>query len=62
MAQDSQINIANSFFLQSDGEEPTSPVAPADEVEVPADASGSTGNMSVLDALKGTLVKNMLDP
>lgn len=47
--------------LQSDGEEPTSPVAPADEVEVPADASGTSGNMSVLDALKGTPVKDMLE-
>ncbi|KAJ5429906.1 40S ribosomal protein S12 [Penicillium cf. griseofulvum] len=37
----------------SDGEEPTSPIAPAEEVEVSADAG--SGQMSVLDALKGVL-------
>jgi hypothetical protein len=44
---------------QSDGEEPTSPVPQADEVELPADAAGSSGNMSVLDALKGTFIKKI---
>jgi small subunit ribosomal protein S12e len=39
---------------QSDGEEPTSP-APAEEVEVSADATAGKGQMSVLDALKGVL-------
>ncbi|KAI9806359.1 MAG: 40S ribosomal protein S12 [Sarcosagium campestre] len=39
----------------SDGEEPTSPVAAAEEVEVPADDSGSKGQISVLEALKGVL-------
>ena len=43
--------------MQSDGEEPTSPVeevAAADEVEVSGDAAASGGgSMSVLDALKG---------
>ncbi|KAF2114455.1 hypothetical protein BDV96DRAFT_494829 [Lophiotrema nucula] len=38
----------------SDGEEPTSPVAEAGEVEVSADAA-SKGQMSVLEALKGVL-------
>lgn len=38
---------------QSDGEEPTSPVAAAEEVEVSADAS--KGQMSVIEALKGVL-------
>jgi len=42
-------------FKMSDGEEPTSPVAAADEVEVSADASAGKGQMSVLDALKGVL-------
>ena len=40
---------------QSDGEEPTSPVAAADEVEVSADTTASKGQMSVLEALKGVL-------
>ena len=40
-------------WQQSDGEEPTSPVAAAEEVEVDAGAA-SGGSMSVLDALKGT--------
>jgi len=39
----------------SDGEEPTSPVAAAEEVEVAADAGAGKGGMSVLDALKGVL-------
>jgi hypothetical protein len=41
------------LILQSDGEEPTSPVPAADEVEVSGDAAASSGSMSVLDALKG---------
>jgi small subunit ribosomal protein S12e len=49
---------ANNCVLQSDGEEPTSPieeVAAADEVEVAGDsAAAAGGSMSVLDALKGT--------
>jgi small subunit ribosomal protein S12e len=45
-------NIASS---QSDVEEPTSPVAAAEEVEVGADESAQSGSMSVLDALKGVL-------
>jgi small subunit ribosomal protein S12e len=40
---------------QSDVEEPTSPVAAAEEVEVGADESAQSGSMSVLDALKGVL-------
>lgn len=42
--------------IQSDGEEqPTSP-PPAEEVEVPVESgSGSGGQMSVIDALKGVL-------
>ena len=40
---------------QSDGEEPTSPVAAADEVEVAADTTASKGQMSVIEALKGVL-------
>ncbi|KAL9085017.1 MAG: hypothetical protein Q9159_004922 [Coniocarpon cinnabarinum] len=44
---------------QSDGEEaPPSPPAAADEVEVPVDGGsggGASGQMSVLDALKGVL-------
>lgn len=40
---------------QSDGEEPTSPVAAAEEVEVSADSGAGKGGMSVLDALKGVL-------
>ncbi|KAI4750696.1 40S ribosomal protein S12 [Aureobasidium sp. EXF-3400] len=39
----------------SDVEEPTSPVAAAEEVEVGADESAQSGSMSVLDALKGVL-------
>ncbi|CAC9895458.1 unnamed protein product [Aureobasidium pullulans] len=39
----------------SDVEEPTSPVAAAEEVEVGADDSNQSGSMSVLDALKGVL-------
>ncbi|KPI37179.1 40S ribosomal protein S12 [Cyphellophora attinorum] len=39
----------------SDGEEPTSPVPAADEVEIAGDAAASGGSMSVLDALKGVL-------
>ena len=52
-------SCACSNTAQSDGEEPTSPVA-ADEGEqttVPGDATGgkSSSQMSVLDALKGVL-------
>jgi small subunit ribosomal protein S12e len=39
---------------QSDGEEDT-PVQPTEEVEVSADTTGSKGQMSVLEALKGVL-------
>ncbi|KAF2477003.1 uncharacterized protein BDR25DRAFT_330930 [Lindgomyces ingoldianus] len=39
----------------SDGEEPTSPVEAAAEVEVSADAATGKGQMSVLEALKGVL-------
>jgi len=42
--------------VQSDGEEPTSPVgevAPAEEVEVSGETGTGSGGMSVLDALKG---------
>ncbi|KAI9849467.1 MAG: 40S ribosomal protein S12 [Sclerophora amabilis] len=45
-------------FLQSDREEtsaPASPVEASGEVEIPADGSGSKGQMSVLEALKGVL-------
>jgi hypothetical protein len=49
-----------TLCLQSDGEEPTSPVvAAADEVEVAGDAAGSGGSMSVLDALKGTITPSI---
>ena len=41
--------------MQSDGEEPSSPVAAAEEVEVSADTTGAKGQMSVLEALKGVL-------
>ncbi|KAI4724209.1 40S ribosomal protein S12, partial [Aureobasidium sp. EXF-10728] len=44
-----------TLFSQSDVEEPTSPVAAAEEVEVGADESANSGSMSVLDALKGVL-------
>ncbi|KAJ9651986.1 40S ribosomal protein S12 [Neophaeococcomyces mojaviensis] len=37
----------------SDGEEPTSPVAAAEEVEVSGETGAGSGGMSVLDALKG---------
>jgi hypothetical protein len=50
---DIQKITANISILQSDGEEPTSPVPAADEVEVSGDAAASSGSMSVLDALKG---------
>ncbi|THZ25238.1 40S ribosomal protein S12 [Aureobasidium pullulans] len=43
------------LFKMSDVEEPTSPVAAAEEVEVGADDSNQSGSMSVLDALKGVL-------
>ncbi|KAI5202177.1 40S ribosomal protein S12, partial [Aureobasidium subglaciale] len=43
------------LFKMSDVEEPTSPVAAAEEVEVGADESAQSGSMSVLDALKGVL-------
>ncbi|KAI4720005.1 40S ribosomal protein S12, partial [Aureobasidium sp. EXF-10727] len=43
------------LFKMSDVEEPTSPVAAAEEVEVGADESANSGSMSVLDALKGVL-------
>jgi small subunit ribosomal protein S12e len=52
---DIQKITANISILQSDGEEPTSPVPAADEVEVSGDAAASSGSMSVLDALKGVL-------
>jgi small subunit ribosomal protein S12e len=42
-------------IFQSDGEEPTSPVAEANEVEISGDASAGKGQMSILDALKGCL-------
>ncbi|MCJ1284113.1 Ankyrin repeat domain-containing protein 11 [Xylographa opegraphella] len=51
-SNDSQINGGG---FKSDGEEPTSPVAAADEVEVSADATASKGQMSTLEALKGVL-------
>ena len=41
--------------MQSDGEEPSSPVAAADEVEVAADSTAPKGQMSVIEALKGVL-------
>jgi len=54
------LNVNTSLRLDksakmSDGEEPTSPVAAADEVELSADASTGKGQMSVLEALKGVL-------
>ncbi|RMZ84397.1 hypothetical protein DV738_g755, partial [Chaetothyriales sp. CBS 135597] len=47
--------LAMADLFWSDGEEPTSPVAPADEVEVAGDVAATGGSMSVLDALKGVL-------
>ncbi|MCJ1384646.1 40S ribosomal protein S12 [Xylographa soralifera] len=48
-------NPLTPTLTQSDGEEPSSPVAAADEVEVSADTSASKGQMSMLEALKGVL-------
>lgn len=44
-------------IIQSDGEEPTSPVAEAEEPSVPTDtpAAGGSSQMTVLEALKGVL-------
>lgn len=50
------VRPANTRPPQSDGEEaPLSPPAAAEEVDVAADAGAASGQMSVIDALKGVL-------
>jgi small subunit ribosomal protein S12e len=49
------LHLSSANSKQSDGEEPTSPVAEANEVEISGDASAGKGQMSILDALKGCL-------